>query len=271
LSDGFKVLGQEIDRSLREVTKVTVAEENDFGRRIITSLESALGGTLVSAGTTVNYLRKVAKPMLGKVKRKSIGYQFYVLRGVSFENAFAVPGGHIVVTQPLLDGWIKNEAQLAVVLGHEIAHVDLRHPVAVLQYLKTLGLSSDDIVGQALVQFAQTPYSSNLEESSDKLGAGFAHASGYSVFQAVALWEDRDKKPNRRSGGAGAPGGFLGEILEEVASEISHVVSSHPDPGRRACFLRQVAHDLYRDDPMNRAYVGRTNWERKRAFPSSVF
>src|SRR5437867_4712303 len=41
-------------------------------------------------------------------------------------NAFALPGGYVYVTRGLLSH-VQNEAQLAVVLGHEIGHVAARH------------------------------------------------------------------------------------------------------------------------------------------------
>ncbi|WP_243664303.1 M48 family metalloprotease, partial [Rhodothermus marinus] len=41
-------------------------------------------------------------------------------------NAFALPGGYVYVTRGLL-AHLNNEAQLAVVLGHEIGHVAARH------------------------------------------------------------------------------------------------------------------------------------------------
>ncbi len=47
-------------------------------------------------------------------------------------NAFAAPGGTILVTRGML-GHVANEAELACVLGHEIGHVTRRHHIAVLQ------------------------------------------------------------------------------------------------------------------------------------------
>ena len=47
-------------------------------------------------------------------------------------NAFAAPGGTILVTRGMLD-YVTNEAELGCVLGHEIGHVTRRHHIAVLQ------------------------------------------------------------------------------------------------------------------------------------------
>lgn len=47
-------------------------------------------------------------------------------------NAFAAPGGTILVTRGMLNH-VTNEAELACVLGHEIGHVTRRHHIAVLQ------------------------------------------------------------------------------------------------------------------------------------------
>jgi predicted Zn-dependent protease len=48
-------------------------------------------------------------------------------------NAFALLGGQVFVTRGML-GFVESEAELAAVLGHEIAHVDLRHCVERYQY-----------------------------------------------------------------------------------------------------------------------------------------
>jgi len=58
-------------------------------------------------------------------------------------NAFAAPGGTIMVTQGMLTH-VTNEAELACVLGHEIGHVTRRHHIAVLQksLLVSAGASS---------------------------------------------------------------------------------------------------------------------------------
>src|SRR5207247_1334017 len=60
-------------------------------------------------------------------------------------NAFAIPGGVILVTRGLYE-MLDNESQLAGVLGHEIAHVVKRHHITVMQ--KSAGVSAFTSLGQ---------------------------------------------------------------------------------------------------------------------------
>jgi len=63
--------------------------------------------------------------------RPDLPWRFVAVRSDSI-NAFAAPGGTIMVTQGMLE-MVSNEAELACVLGHEIAHVDHRHHISVMQ------------------------------------------------------------------------------------------------------------------------------------------
>jgi Zn-dependent protease with chaperone function len=225
-----------------------------------------LGGRLVKTGPLPDYLAGVARPMLAHVQRKDIEFHFYMLEDTDMENALALPGGYIVVTRPLFDSWATNEARLATVLGHEMAHVDGRHPIAVVQYSRALGLPDDDEVSQGLVYMAQMPYSSALEEESDRVGATYAHRAGYSVFQSVALWREQERLSEVPAGGTAAPTQSddpLGALLEVAVGELEHLMSTHPNSGRRACLLEQKAYDLFQEEPRETVYVGNANLRNK--------
>lgn len=73
-----------------------------------------------------NYVNRVGKSIVKQVsKRPQITYSFYVLDTPEI-NAFAVPGGFIFITKGALKV-LANEAELAGVLAHEVAHVELGH------------------------------------------------------------------------------------------------------------------------------------------------
>lgn len=71
------------------------------------------------------YLTVVGKNLARYSTRPELPWTFGVIENEA-SNAFSAPGGYVVVTTGLLKK-ITNEAQLAGVLGHEIAHVTLRH------------------------------------------------------------------------------------------------------------------------------------------------
>jgi hypothetical protein len=249
----------DLDRYFRSHTAISLREEQDVGTQALRDLPAAVGGgRLVSSGATVDYLSAVAAPMLARVKRKDIRFRFHVLQGSAPANAFALPGGDIVFTQAILDEWVNNEAQLATILAHEIAHVDERHPVALIQYIKALGGDSSSLGQQMAMFIAKLPYSSALEGEADALGLRFLHAAGYSPFQSVRMWEERagpaKKEPNATGWEA---------TLNMVLAEAENLISSHPNNAKRACALKQEVYDLIREDGAGQSYVGTTNWREK--------
>ena len=274
LSDTVKDVGIGIDQQLRTVDTVSTQEEMELGAEYVDQLAEVLGGRLVKTGPLPAYLAGVARPMLAHVERKDIEFHFYMLEDTDMENALALPGGYIVVTRPLFDAWATNEARLATVIGHEMAHVDSRHPIAVVQYARALGLPDDDEVSQGLVYLAQMPYSSSLEEEADRVGATYAHRAGYSVFQAVALWRSQEGSSGGSTGAPANPAESddpLGALLEVAVGELEHLMATHPDAGRRACLLEQKAYDLFQEEPRETVYVGVANLRNKTPMADRIY
>lgn len=72
------------------------------------------------------YLNTVGKNLGAQSARPTLEWTFGVLKDPKSFNAVSSPGGYIFVTRRLLEG-VDNEAQLAGVLAHEVAHVVLKH------------------------------------------------------------------------------------------------------------------------------------------------
>ena len=122
-------------------------------------------------------------------------------------NAWCMPGGLIVVYEGLLP-ITQDEASLAIVLGHEIAHAVARHSAEQMstqikqQYgvqgagalASILGVGSNTVaLGQAVLNmnfnFANLKYSRDNENEADHLGLIFAAMAGYDPSVAVKFWE----------------------------------------------------------------------------------
>lgn len=122
-------------------------------------------------------------------------------------NAFCMPGGKIVVYEGLLPV-TKNEASLAIVLGHEIAHAVAKHSAERMsqslkqQYgaqilsgvLSGAGASSSlQSLGNAAygigAQLGGASYSRKQESEADHLGLIFAAMAGYDPSVAVSFWQ----------------------------------------------------------------------------------
>lgn len=95
-------------------------------------------------------------------------------------NAFAFPGGGVVVTQGLLDQ-VESEIGLAFVLAHELGHHQNRHTVRRLgrtilyKGTMTLLFGSGDAVTQATLQTAELSYSRGQEYEADEFGLRLIH------------------------------------------------------------------------------------------------
>lgn len=116
-------------------------------------------------------------------------------------NAFVLPSGKIGVTTGLLT-LVRNDDQLAAVLGHEVGHVVARHAAERYSTQSTTGLvlgavqSRAGDYSKAVGAFgglgAQLglllPFSRNHELEADRLGVDYVAAAGYKPSESIALW-----------------------------------------------------------------------------------
>ena len=247
------------DHKMRNnASKYTIAEEISLGQKIIADVPKEFpGSTLLRQGTQVDYITRVAQAILPYRTRKKISYQFYVLENAGFENAFALPGGHIIFTSELYQNWLENEAQLATILSHEIIHVDQKHTTAAYEYARQFKLSEHELSLLFINLASRVFYSSKRESESDALGVELMHKAGYSVFQSVRLWEKIAKSQ--------PPLPPANNKFEEYFAKFAKLFASHPNPRRRACLLKQQSYDLYQRNPLAEPYIGKRNWQAQKA------
>ena len=121
-------------------------------------------------------------------------------------NAWAMPGGKVVVYSGLLPV-AQNETGLAVVMGHEIAHVIAKHGsermsqallvemggIALSEAIKTQPALTKTIFTKSYGMGTQVgillPYSRTHEKEADHLGLIFMAMAGYNPQQAVSFWQ----------------------------------------------------------------------------------
>lgn len=146
-------------------------------------------------------------------------------------NAFCMPGGKIVVYEGLLPV-TQDEASLAVVLGHEIAHAVAKHSAERLsntykqQYgmqilgavAAGMGASSTavqlgQIVANAGGQFFTAGFSRKQESEADHMGLIFAAMAGYDPQVAVAFWQRMSQ----------ATGGGSDSLLSDHPSDADRI------------------------------------------------
>src|SRR5262245_13069360 len=114
-------------------------------------------------------------------------------------NGFALPGGFVFLTRPLVELCAADADALAFVLGHEMAHVACRHAMDRLMANSVLraGLSRLSVAGGLLgaslrglaASLLHQGYSREQELEADGVGARLAAAAGFDPWAAVRLLE----------------------------------------------------------------------------------
>lgn len=149
-------------------------------------------------------------------------YKVYVER-TDDVNAFAMPGGNVIVLTGLLDR-AKNDSEVAGVLGHEIGHVVRRHTlrstlhrVGLIACINLLfqGQGAEEAVWLSrLVNLDDLRFSRDDEADADKVGVRLAAAADYDPNGIVSFFE---KVIQMRTG--------AGKLLDSKSFEF---ISSHP-------------------------------------------
>lgn len=145
------------------------------------------------------YVQSVGMRLARVSHRSDISYRYRVLNS-SVPNAFALPGGFIVINRGLLVG-LKSEAELAAVLGHETGHVTARHSLAGYQRalasnVLLAGVSIAAGGGTGVMQLSgitaslvNNGFSREQEREADWLGIDYMVKAGYNPEGAVKLQE----------------------------------------------------------------------------------
>jgi predicted Zn-dependent protease len=152
-------------------------------------------------------------------------------------NAFALPGGFFYVNKGLLLA-ADNEAELAGVMAHEIAHVAARHAIenqtkaSLLEYAALgasiflggiPGMIYQNTAGIGLLGIFMK-FSRSAEEEADKLGVQYMYAAGYDPGAMATMFEKLEAKNKKKPG------------------FIARAFATHPaPPDRRAASLALAA------------------------------
>ncbi|MDH3219713.1 MAG: M48 family metalloprotease [Gammaproteobacteria bacterium] len=124
---------QKIDENRQKLDqvrgKVSISEEIEIGGNLVSGLLGA--APLVDDASLQRYVNDVGFWVAAQSSRSELPWRFGVIDSQGI-NAFAAPGGYVVVTLGLFN-LLDSEAQLAGVLAHEIAHVVRKHHLKALQ------------------------------------------------------------------------------------------------------------------------------------------
>lgn len=176
-----------------QVSNISNEEEVAIGRRINRMLLER-NYELYQNQQVNRYVEQLGNRLVAASDRRDIPYQFQVVASDEI-NAFAVPGGYIYVTTGLIEA-ADNEAQLASVIAHEIAHVNERHSVRALQQAvlargvaTTLGLEANTLANIGYQLALELPRSRDYEYEADLVGLEILQNAGYAPIGFINFFQ----------------------------------------------------------------------------------
>lgn len=150
--------------------QISIETEERLGKTLLSDLLA--GGELHKEGPTVDVIKLIGERL---TKNSKYHYEWY-LKDDNSVNAFAVPGGRVIVHAGLIAQAASAE-ELAGVLAHEVQHIELRH--ALRQMIHTAGWAAvltvvlgdvSAITGVLVHQLGNLQYSRTLESEADQAG-----------------------------------------------------------------------------------------------------
>ena len=189
----------------KEIQFVSEAQELRIGAENYAPMRQNEGGDFKIDPELTAYVGEVGQK-LATVSDRKLPYEFVVLNN-SVPNAWALPGGKIAMNRGLLTE-LRNESELAAVLGHEITHAAARHGakaqergtlLQVGMVAAQVGMAASDTNGTLAnlalqgaglgAQLVQMKYGRDQESEADHYGMVYMKRAGYDLQGAVTLQE----------------------------------------------------------------------------------
>lgn len=240
-------------------------------------------------------VRKVGERIARAAEKPEYKWEFSVINDPETVNAFAVPGGKVAVYTGIF-GPARDEAGLAVVLGHEVAHALLRHPAermsqGMLLQLGGMGLGvalgrNPALANQVLQAYGlgagvgiALPFGRSQESEADRVGLILMAKAGYDPRVALELWERMEMGDKKKEGEkSGRPPEFLSthpgyetrvkQIREYLPEALAHYRASSarienlPAPASLDTPAAKSERELLKRVQAINAYVEQQNGER---------
>ena len=180
---------------LANVMGISQEEEIVIGRQIAGNLLGA--APLVKDNRLQKYVNNVGRWVAIQSERPDLPWHFGVIESDDI-NAFAAPGGYIFITRGLYKQ-LANEAALAGVLAHEIAHVVRQHHLKILQQSKLVDLGgklvaqevggndqAQKVIGSGAEIVARS-LDKNAEFEADRMAVVLATRAGYDPYSLAEV------------------------------------------------------------------------------------
>lgn len=221
-----------------------VSDQEIFQAGLVQYNEFLSGATLSTDATSTAMVKRVGRKLADATQKylmangleselSNFAWEFNLVKDKQV-NAFCMPGGKIVVYEGLLSV-ARTEAELAVVLGHEIAHAVAKHSnermsqQILTQYgarllSKALSQKSEIVRNTATTVFGlgaqvgmMLPYSRKHEYEADYMGIVFMELAGYDSNASVDFWQ---------------------KMASLSGSSTPEILSTHPSDAKRVANLQ---------------------------------
>lgn len=227
--------------------KTSPEEETRIGQQIAGNLLGV--APLVRDDSLQRYVNRVGRWVALQSERPDLAWHFGVIESDDL-NAFAAPGGYIFLTKGLYRK-LKNEAELAGVLGHEIGHVIRKHHLKLLQKsqgIAALGgllggkLKDENELVQNLIgngaEVVARGLDKDAEYEADRIGVVLSARAGYDAYALPAVLAE------------------IGHISKSDKS-VSLLFKTHPHPEDRLGHLADAVGGKLDALPEGQSGVGR--------------
>lgn len=201
-----------------QINIISTEDEIELGRKLAVEVEKEQ--PVLNNPALAGYVSEIGQRVAGQSDRRDVPYSFKVIDNDEEVNAFALPGGPIYVYTGLLR-LADNEAELASVLGHEVAHVAARHSAE--QLTKAYGFSfvaqiilgeepgaTAEIARDIISSLGMLKFSRDDEIEADRLGVLYMFRAGYNPNAMTSF----QKK--------------LGGLKSSSPSRVLNLLSTHP-------------------------------------------
>ncbi|MEM1251246.1 MAG: M48 family metallopeptidase [Cyanobacteria bacterium P01_H01_bin.21] len=182
-----------------QISNLSEQEEIELGQQINQQILQDV--RVYNNARITRYVDGIGQQLALRTERSQIPYTFQVIEDDRV-NAFATVGGFVYLNTGLLQT-ADNEAQLASVIAHEIAHIDRRHAI---QQLQQAAIAEGILTAGGLEQSAATalgvelalnrPNSRAHELEADEAGLILLTQAGYAPIAAVDFLQKLLDEPN---------------------------------------------------------------------------
>ena len=230
----------------------TIDDENKLGKEIYDKLEK--NNFLAQDKRLKAYVTKIGNRLLVQSNKASFDFTFSIFNSSGI-NAFATPGGYIYVNKGLITA-VENEAQLAGVIAHEIAHANSRHVASIMEKSQKLNIAmlaaiiAGAFIGgggeatAAIAAFSMAgatsmtlKYQREHEEEADRLGISYLVDTGYYPAAMVEFLK-------------------IMKQYEFLSKTIPSYLRTHPGTDDRIFYLDSLLQTQYRRGGGSRNIIG---------------